>query len=158
MTSDLFSQARKKGRCSFKRELLAGPPPSSAFTMVYPATEVTGMPVTHLALLLSLLMICNKHFQETLLCTGQHLAPVSFWVTVRISIFYDLLSENTNPRVLILPLISFRFSAGTHVPFLQDLSITSKAFPMDFLLHSRCPIDMCTIPGNTIKTSNARNY
>lgn len=111
-----------------------------------------------LALLLSLLIICNKHLQETLLCTRQHLAPVSFWVTVGISIFYDLLSENTNPRVLILPLISFRVSAGTHVPLLQDLSITSKAVPMDFLLHSRYPIEMCTTPGNTIKTSKAKDY
>lgn len=112
--------------------------------------------VTCLTPLLSLLITCHKHLQGTVLCIRQHLAPVSFWVTVRILIFYDLLSENANPRVLILPLIPFRLSAGWHVPCLQDLSLTSKAIPIYFLRHSQCPIEMYAVPGNTIKPANPR--
>lgn len=50
------------------------------------------------------------------------------------------LVKTPNSRVLILPLISLRFSAGFHPPFLQPTPLTNQAIPIFVFPLSHCSI------------------
>lgn len=119
---------------------------------MFPAKEAIGLAVTtSIPPSFPLHNWATDISKEAFLYSKQELTPLFFRVTLGMLIFYDLFSETPNSRVLILPLISLRFSAGFHPPSFQLPLLPSHAILIVLCPHRHCPIKIHIIPRNVIK-------